>query len=64
MTIPAAIQQVLSDAAKPMKSSDIRDAILKKKLIKGTKKSFPAQVNIALNKHKEFKKKGRGLYSL
>jgi hypothetical protein len=64
MTIPAAIHQVLQDAGKPMRAVDIRNEILNRKLIKGTKKSFPAQVNIALGKHKEFKKKGRGLYSL
>jgi hypothetical protein len=64
MTIPAAIHQVLEKAGKPMKSADIRDAIIKQKLIKGRKKSFAAQVNIALNRHKVFKKKGRGVYSL
>jgi hypothetical protein len=64
MTIPAAIHKVLEEAGTPMKSSEIRDAILKKKLTKGAKKSFPAQVNIALNRRKEFKKKGRGVYSL
>lgn len=63
-TIPAAIHQVLEAAGKPMKAIEIRDAILKKKLIKGVKKSFAAQVNIALGKHKEFKRKGRGVYSL
>lgn len=62
MTIPAAIQQVLEQAGKPMKAVDIKDAILKQKLIKGIKKSFAAQVNIALGRH--FRKKERGVYSL
>jgi hypothetical protein len=64
MTIPAAIQQVLQEAGEPMKAADIKDAILKKKLIKKPKKSFAAQVNMALSKHKAFKKKARGVYSL
>lgn len=64
VTIPAAIHQVLEQAGTAMKSSEIRDTILKNKLIKGAKKSFAAQVNIALNKYKQFKKKGRGVYSL
>jgi hypothetical protein len=64
MTIPAAIHQVLEEAGKPMKASDIRDAIIEKKLIKGRKKSFAAQVNMALSKRKAFKKKERGVYSL
>ena len=63
-TIPAAIHQVLESAGKPMKAVDIRNAILQKKLIKGVKKSFPMQVSHALSVHKEFKKKGRGVYSL
>lgn len=62
MTIPAAIQQVLEEAGKPMKGVDIKNAILKQKLIKGVKKSFAAQVNIALGRH--FRKKGRGVYTL
>jgi hypothetical protein len=62
MTIPGSIHQVLSEAGKPMKSSEIQETILKKKLIKKPKKSFSAQVNMALAKH--FKKKGRGVYSL
>ena len=64
MTIPAAIHKVLEEAGAPMKSVDIRNAILKQKLIKGVKKSFPLQVSHALSVHKEFKKKDRGVYSL
>jgi len=64
MTIPAAIHQVLEQAGKPMKAVDIRNAILKQKLVKGVKKSFPLQVSHALSVHKEFKRKGRGVYSL
>ena len=64
MTIPQAIHRVLSDAGKPMKAVDIRNAIIERKLVKSVKKSFPTQVSIALSKRKEFKRKGRGVYGL
>jgi len=64
MTIPAAIHQVLSNSKKPMRPVEIRNAILERKLIKNVKKSFSIQVSHALSSHKEFKKKGRGLYSV
>ncbi|MCA9445369.1 MAG: hypothetical protein KC964_31560 [Candidatus Omnitrophica bacterium] len=64
MTIPAAITKVLSDSSEPMTTEAIRNAIKDQKLIKRISKSFGQQVAFALSKHKEFKRKGRGLYSL
>lgn len=64
MTIPAAITKVLSESTEPMTTEAIRNAIKDQKLIKRISKSFGQQVGIALSKHDEFKRKGRGLYSL
>ncbi|MCA9427682.1 MAG: hypothetical protein KC994_21560, partial [Candidatus Omnitrophica bacterium] len=63
MTLPAAITKVLSESTEPMTTEAIRNAIKDQKLIKRFSKSFQQQVGIALSRHKEFKRKGRGLYS-
>jgi len=64
LTLPAAITQVLGDAGKPMAVADVIQAILDKQLIPKPARSFAQQVRIALIRHKEFKRKGRGVYSL
>jgi len=64
VTIPQAIATVLSSAGKPMSVTEIRETILKQKLIPKISKSFGTQVAIALSKREEFKRVGRGMYSL
>lgn len=64
VTLPMAITQVLSDAGKPLSLAEIRAAIIKKKLLANISKSFPVQVAITLGRHKEFKRVGKGVYSL
>src|SRR5690606_11311868 len=62
VTIPMAITQVLTEAGKPMKVSEIKDAIWEKGLLAKYSKSFGQQVAIALSKG--FKKVERGVYTV
>jgi hypothetical protein len=64
VTLPMAIEQVLAEAKKPLALAEIRGAIIKKKLLANISKSFPVQVAITLGRHKEFKRVGKGIYSL
>jgi hypothetical protein len=64
VTLPVAIEQVLSEAGKPLSLAEIRDAIIRKKLLANISKSFPVQVAITLGRHREFKRVGKGIYSL
>ena len=64
LSLPAAIHKVLEDAGEPMTTEAIRAAIKDQKLIKKISPSFDQQVRIALSRLDEFKRVGRGLYSL
>lgn len=64
VTLPQAIGQVLKAAGKPMRLSEIKEAIIQQKLLANISKSFSLQVSHALGSHKEFKKVERGVYTL
>ena len=64
VTLPMAIEQVLSEAGEPQSLSEIREAIIKKKLLPNISRSFPVQVAITLGRYKQFKRVGKGIYSL
>jgi HB1/ASXL restriction endonuclease-like protein with HTH domain len=64
VTIPQAIAQVLKAAGKPLSVKEIRETILTQKLIAKISKSFGVQVAIALSKRDEFKRVGKGMYSM
>ena len=64
ITLPQAIAEVLTASGGAMKAVDIRDAIIKQKLLPKISKSFAGQVAMALSTRKEFKRVGRGTYSM
>jgi HB1/ASXL restriction endonuclease-like protein with HTH domain len=64
LTIPQAIAQVLKAAGKPQSVKEIRETILAQKLISKISKSFGVQVAIALSKRDEFKRVGKGTYTM
>lgn len=64
MTLRQAISSVLSDANAPLAPSEIRDLIIEKKLISRVTPSFHQQVTGTLSRNPEFKRIGKGKYSL
>jgi hypothetical protein len=64
ITLPQAIAEVLKSSGEAMKAVDIRNAIIKQKLLPKISKSFSGQVAMALSTRKEFKRVGRGTYKM
>lgn len=64
MTLRQAITNVLSDSSTSLAPSEIRDIILQKKLIPKITPSFHQQVTGTLSRNAEFKRVGKGKYSL
>ena len=64
VTLPQAIAQVLKSAGEPQSPKEIREAILAQKLIPKVSKSFATQVANALSKRDEFKRVGKGTYTM
>lgn len=64
LTLRQAIANVLSDSSAPLAPSEIRDIILQKKMIPRITPSFHQQVTGTLSRNAEFKRVGKGKYSL
>jgi hypothetical protein len=64
LTLRQAIANVLSDANSALAPSEIRDLIVEKKLIPRITPSFHQQVTGTLSRNAEFKRVGKGKYSL
>jgi hypothetical protein len=64
ITLRQAAAEVLSLAGKPMGPSEVGRAILDQRIFTKVSKSFGQQVNRTLSVNSEFKKVGRGQYSL
>lgn len=64
MTLRQAITNVLSESSAPLAPSEIRDIILQKKMIPKITPSFHQQVTGTLSRNAEFKRVGKGKYSL
>jgi hypothetical protein len=64
ITLRQAAAEVLSKAGKPMGPSEVGRAILDQEIFTKVSKSFGQQVNRTLSVNPEFKKVGRGQYSL
>jgi colicin import membrane protein len=64
LTLRQAIANVLSESTSPLAPSEIRDVIIQKKLISRITPSFHQQVTGTLSRNPEFKRIGKGKYSL
>jgi hypothetical protein len=64
LTLRQAIANVLSESTSPLAPSEIRDVIIQKKLIARITPSFHQQVTGTLSRNPEFKRIGKGKYSL
>lgn len=64
ITLRQAITNVLSESSVPLAPSEIRDVIIQKKLIPKITPSFHQQVTGTLSRNDEFKRIGKGKYSL
>lgn len=64
ITLRAAAAEVLSKAKGTMSPQEVHDAILGQKIFSNVSKSFHQQVNRTLSVNPEFKRRGRGKYSL
>ncbi len=64
LTLRQAITNVLSESGAPLAPSEIRDIIIEKKMIPKITPSFHQQVTGTLSRNPEFKRIGKGKYSL